>query len=187
MAAVQQSFTDEPLPEAVVFDADFVVSALSEQEEFHATCRHFASRLLRSGVTVFYSQLLRIEFLSAWQNALRRRGIPKDLMPQPRLLEDRAAERSAIYAMADDYLLTFLRSFQSAEVRLSSPLQDVAREYIAVYDLKPMDACLVATAVRSGADNIVSLDNDFTKVDGIHLWNDNIPAKRQAARRRKRS
>lgn len=181
--AIEHLFSEEPLPAAVVLDADFVVSVLHEGEEFHADCLRFATRLFEEGVPIIYCQLLRLEFLSGWQAAIKRRGIPLDLMREARRSQRSRPDHERLYRLGDRYLASFLQMFDRYEVRLSARLQDLARRFMAEYGLKPMDACLVASAVRAGVSDIASLDRDFRPVDDIHLWNDHIPTRRRAARR----
>ena len=50
--ATDHNFREEPLPQAVVLDADFVVNVLHEGEEYHKDCLRFAVRLLRDNVSV---------------------------------------------------------------------------------------------------------------------------------------
>ena len=185
--AIEHGFLEEPLPEAVVLDADFVISVLHEGEEYHQNCVDFAARLFEEDVPVVHSQLLRLEFMSAWQKVVRRHGVPETILPwQGRLLTDPLEERSALYKLGDEFLSDFLSLFERYEVRLSARLQDRSRSLMATYNLKPMDACLVACAFQTEVVHIASLDADLRKVDGLHLWNDHIPAKRQARRRARR-
>lgn len=184
MPATEHRFNKTPLPRAIFLDADFVVSVLHESEQFHRDCSAFAYRLLRSRVVVLHTQLLRLEFLSGWQSAIRRRGIPRDLLPQQRLWRQPEDERAALYEIGDGFLLDFLNAFERYEVRLSARLQERARRAMADYNLKPMDACLVASSFQVGVPDIASLDARFRRVEGIRLWNDRIPQRRQAARHR---
>ena len=182
--ATEHRFREEPLPQAVVLDADFVVNVLHEGEEYHRDCLRFAVRLLRNNVSVVYTQLLRLEFLSGWQNAMRRRGVPSELLQQKRLLENPAEDRRAMYELGDEFFSDFLTLFNRYEVRLSAKLQRRARSYMAKYNLKPMDACLIASAFQTEVLHVASLDKDFRRVDGVHLWNDHIPTRRLARRQR---
>ncbi len=176
--ATQHGFDEEPLPDAVVLDADFVVSVLHEGEEFHEECTAFAGRLFRGSVPIVYSQLLRLEFLSGWRSAMNRRGFPPGLVRQGRLIADPQSQREALYRLGDEFLLDFLRLFDRYEVRLSARLQDRALGFMGRFNLKPMDACLVACAFQSDVPHIASLDRDFRRVDDVHLWNDHIPSRR---------
>ncbi|MEX0786140.1 MAG: type II toxin-antitoxin system VapC family toxin [Dehalococcoidia bacterium] len=183
--AVEHRFTEEPLPQAVVLDADFVVSVLHEGEEFHKDCAQFAARLLEGSASIIYTQLLRLEFMSAWQSAIRRRGIPDAMRPrQGRLFGSIEGDRDDLYKLGDDFLADFLSRFNRYEVRLSATLQNNARRLMASYNLRPMDACLVAGAFQTGVQHVASLDRDFRRVDDIDLWNGHVPARRQAKRRR---
>jgi predicted nucleic acid-binding protein len=185
--ATEHAFTDEPLPSAVALDADFLINVLNEAEEYHKPCLQFATRLAAADTTVICSPVLRLEVLRGWQKAATSGGITIDLLQQKLLIPDPIHLRRLLLHFGDDALSSFLAPFRQYEVRLSARLFVETREVMANYGLKPMDACFLAAAERVEVQDIVSLDSDFRRVDGIHLWNDNIPAKRQAARRRKRS
>lgn len=187
MPATQHSFVERPLPQTVALDTDFILTALVQSELFHARCASFTQVLVRERVRIVHSPLLLLEFLHAWQKAINRNAVPASAVLQQRLWNDPVGLRASLYILGEEYLNVYLDSFSRYEVRFSRALQRETRESMALHNLKPMDACLVASAQRAGTDHIVSLDSDFRRVDGIHLWNDSIPAKRQAARRRKRS
>ena len=173
--AVEHAFT-EPLPSAVIVDADFVVNVLNEAEEFHNDCTLFARRLLASDVLVVYSQLIRLEVIAGWRNSIRQSRLPAVV---------RGRQAGALPALEEGYraglslLARFLSAFRRREVRLSIRLQEAAVPYMARHNLRPMDACLVAAAFTAGVPHIASLDRDLRKVDGIELWNDRIPARRR--------
>ena len=185
--ATEHGFAEEPLPRAVALDADFVISVLNEAEDYHRHCLRFATRLSASGTAIVCSPVLRLEVLHGWQKAINAGGITVELLQQRPLVPDPVHIRGLLLQFGEDALSSFLASFKQYEVRLSAPLFAETREIMARYGLKPMDACFLAAAVRIGVTDIVSLDSDFRKVDGIHLWNDHVPARRQAARRRQRS
>ena len=63
-------------------------------------------------------------------------------------------------------------------------LLDRAVKLMGRYNLGSHDACLAAIAFHTDVLDIVSLDKDFQRVDGIHLWNNDIPGRRRAGRRR---
>jgi predicted nucleic acid-binding protein len=185
--AVERGFRTRRLPELVALDADFVVNVAITTEEFHRPCLSFSDRLRVDGVRIVFSPLLRLEFLQAWRKALNRGAMATMIARQGRLWDDPVEERQEYFARAERLFESFIDQFSRVEVRLDQRLQRETREQMAQHNLNSMDACLLATALRAGTDHIVSLDSDFRRVDGIDLWNDNIPAKRQAARRRKRS
>ena len=185
MAATEHPFNDSPLPQAIALDADFVVSVISASEEFHRPCASFSADLLSAKVIIVHSPLLRFEFLNAWQKAVNKGALPKSLLRQQQLWDDPGRDRLAYYNLGDEYLADFLGLFERYEVRLSNRLQGGTRRIMALHGLRSMDACLVACAYQTGVTDIASLDKDFRRVDGIHLWNDFIPSKRQARRRQR--
>lgn len=186
MAASEHSFDETPLPDRIVVDADFVVSVIVQSEEYHAACASFSARLIRDSVPIVHSPLLRLEFMHAWQKAVNRGALPTTLLRQQALWDDPARNRELYSKLGDDYLGHFLGLFERYEVRLTNRLQDQTRRLMARHNLKPMDACLLASALQTQVTDIVSLDGDFQKVDGIDLWNDFIPSKRRASRSRRR-
>ena len=183
MAATEHDFSDTPLPRILALDADFVVSVIVESEPFHETCAKFSARLVRESVTIVHSPLLRLEVLRAWQKAINSKALPQSILPQRLLWDDPASERRLSYQLANDYLDEFLGLFRRLEVRLTSRIQRRTWQLMATHGLKPMDACRLACAMHTGSPHIASLDRDFRRVDGLHLWNDLIPSKRQARRR----
>jgi predicted nucleic acid-binding protein len=161
--SAQHDFDEEPLPQAVVLDSDFVISVLHENEEFHEVCVAFAARLRSGNVRVVHTPLLRVDFWNGWRQALRRRGVPIEATQG---LEGRgqATGHLSSYRGGDRLLMDFLSSFAAYELELSEGLLDEALNLIARYNLRPHDGCLAATAFYSGVNAIVSLDGDFINV-----------------------
>jgi predicted nucleic acid-binding protein len=186
MPAVEHAFDEAALPEAAVLDADFVINVLYETEEFHDECASFARRFGRADGLVVYTPLLRLEVLAGWRNAIRRRGVPTSLMRQSRMWADPTQERRFLFDEAERLLSAFLNEFRRYEIRLSRSVYRNVRLVMADHDLKPMDALLVASAREYGNIPVVSLDSDLTRVDELELWNNHVPARRRAARARKR-
>jgi len=178
-AAREHMFDEEPLPEAVVLDSDFVIHVLHENEEFHGECIAFARRLLDNNVPIIYSSLLRIDFWSGWRRAVNLRGLPPEIAEAPLLLPDPVAERARLYRVGDGYLRDFLRLFERYEVRIGVRLLNRALPVMAHYNLRSHDACVVACALHTEVPHIASLDRDFCRVDGIELWNNDIPSRRR--------
>jgi predicted nucleic acid-binding protein len=181
--AQEHAFDEEPLPSAVVLDSDFVINVLHENEEFHEECKEFAQRLSENDVVVVYSNLLRVDFWHGWRRAVNARGLPPEVASQPVLLTDPGAERERWYRHGDDYLKTLLSLYDRYEVRIGSRLLDRALRLMARYNLKSHDACVAAIAFHTEVTDIVSLDKDFLRIDGLHVWNNRIPARRAARRR----
>jgi len=181
--AQEHSFDDEPLPAAVVFDSDFVINVLHENEEFHGECTEFAYRLFDNDVAVLYSNLLRVDFWQGWRRAVNARGLPPEVASQPMLMTDPAAERERWYRHGDEYLKTLLSLYDRYEVRIGPRLLDRALRLMARYNLKSHDACVAAAAFHTEVADVVSLDKDFLRAEGLHVWNNGIPGRRAARRR----
>jgi len=182
--AQEHTFDEEPLPQAVVFDCDFVINVLHENEDFHEECARFAGRLLEGGVGVVYSNLLRVDFWQGWRRAVNLRGLPAEIGGEPVRIRDAARQREEWYQLGDEYLKLFLGLYDRYEVRVGPRLLDRAVKLMGRYNLGSHDACLAAIAFHTDVLDIVSLDKDFQRVDGIHLWNNDIPGRRRAGRRR---
>ena len=86
--------------------------------------------------------------------------------------------------LGDQYLKLFLSLFNRYEARVGTRLLNRAIKLMARYNLGSHDACLAAIAFHTEVLDIVSLDRDFLRVDALHLWNNGIPGRRAAKRRR---
>lgn len=73
----------------------------------------------------------------------------------------------------------FLGLFRSYEIRIGSRVLDRALDLMGQYNLSSHDACVAAIAFHAGVPDLVSLDWKFARVDGLELWNDRIPGRRQ--------
>jgi predicted nucleic acid-binding protein len=137
---------------------------------------------LDANTVIVYSNLLRIEFWNGWRSAVDHRGLPPEIAAEPPLLPDPVAERQRLYGVGDRYLRDFLRLFERREVRVGARLLDTALALIGRYNLKSLDACVVACALHSGVPHIASLDQGFLRVDDIELWNNDVPGRRERRR-----
>jgi predicted nucleic acid-binding protein len=113
--------------------------------------------------------MLRLEHLNAWRNLLK-----KGLLPPGQLrLELNVPQDDRVYwlRLADDLLHRFLAQFRRAEIRLSQRVVSLAIELVGRFDLQSYDAVQAASTLDAGCAHMASLDGDFCRVDGIHLWN----------------
>lgn len=122
-------------------DSDFVISVLHENEEFHESCVAFATRLRGNDVRLVYTPLLRIDFWNGWRQAVRRRGLTRDLTGDIEETADERAQREAIFRRGDRLLNDFLASFDTYRLDLSAELLDESLALIARYNLRPHDGC----------------------------------------------
>lgn len=168
MPANLQSFNDEPLPEAVVVDSSFffeaVIDPLSADSRRTRT-REFAKRSPDGGVLVVYSSLVYVEAPQYWRRLLARGALP---VPQPSL--DPSVDRRSAYRAATELLREFLGKFSSQEVTLTPHLVDVATGLAGFYNLRAIDAFTVALAEITSIPDLVTLDRDFRRVDGLVVW-----------------
>jgi predicted nucleic acid-binding protein len=181
--AQEHMFDEEPLPQAVVLDCDFVINVLHENEDFHDECRRFAGRLLDEGVGIVYSSLLRLEFWQGWSRVVRLRRLPAQIGGEPVRIHDFDKQREESYQLGDEYLKLFLGLYDRYEVKVGTRVLDRAVKLVGRYNLRSHDACLAAIAFHTGVLDIVSLDSHFRRVDDIHLWNNDIPRRRLTKRR----
>jgi predicted nucleic acid-binding protein len=188
VCATQHDFDDDDAvyPDAVLLDADFVVNVLHEGEDYHKVCLAFAEELLTNHIVLITTPLLKIEFFAGWRSAVHRGGIPETERRQAQLWEDEDTERARAFAMGSTLIDGFLRQFDQYEVRLTKSLQRHAMNLMTDYNLKPLDAWLVAAGRRVEVPDLVSLDHAMTKIDRLELWNHHIPDKRKAKHQRQR-
>lgn len=171
-------FDEEPPPRAVVLDSDFVINVLHENEDFHSECLAFAGKLASHGTRVVCTPLLRLEFWQGWRRAIRLRGLPSGLST----LVGGDSEAERLFRVGDAYLKQFLDLFGKFEAPLDGDLLDEALKLAARLNLRSHDPCIAALSAYTQVGDVVSLDKDFLRVDGLRLWNNNIPARRSAKR-----
>lgn len=83
--------------------------------------------------------------------------------------DERHARRTA-FLEATQQLRAFLEYLESYEVPLSAHLFDVATGLAGFHNLNAHDALVVAVAQVIGVTDVVALDRDLRRVDGITLW-----------------
>ena len=154
------------------------MSVLHDDEDFHSECLNFARRLQSAGSGLVYSNLLRLEFWQAWRRATARRGLPSYSISEPDWQPPASPSRTDVYQIGDRFLRDFLRNYNVWEISIGSRLLDGALQLMGRYNLKSHDACVAALAFQSGFTDIVSLDRDFRRLDGVRLWNNGIPGRR---------
>lgn len=169
MTPAEQHLFSETPPDRIFLDTSFVVATLVAGEPRHMECLSFAEGLQSAGTVVVYSTMLRLEHLNAWRNLLK-----KGLLPPGQLrLELNVPQDDRVYwlRLADDLLHRFLAQFRRAEIRLSQRVVSLAIELVGRFDLQSYDAVQAASTLDAGCAHMASLDGDFCRVDGIHLWN----------------
>jgi predicted nucleic acid-binding protein len=171
------------LPAEVVLDSSFVVESLVGTQPRHAVCREFLQRLLDNGTTLYFNRLLEVELAeTAFRLALEERFPNRRIRDQMR--RDGRARRRAGRLMEqarsawDDVLAAF--------AYVCIELHEVARSapgLMQVYGLTSYDAVHVATALRVGVRDLVTLDVGFANVPNgvltIYTTAHRVPACRE--------
>lgn len=178
MPAIEHTFTDA-LPARLYFDTDVLISVLAVDQPHHRRSEALFARLIREGGTVVVlSSLSWMEFANVVMRDRFRLNLPPDVQQQFRF--DRWQES----AVREAYLQFFLRSLENLldqadyeEIALTSEIRTAALTYVAGTNLRPHDAVHLASASLGGDAQIVSFDESFRRIDGLHLWNDGIHAR----------
>jgi predicted nucleic acid-binding protein len=163
LPATLRGFEEEPLPDVVVVDSSFVFEVLYDPrspDSRHAEARAFAARLINAGSAVVYSSLLFLEAPQCWRRLYARGGLPSP----------RGATRLETFRSANEDLRVLLAQFGAVEIATDRAQLDLAVDLCAEYNLRPHDALVVALGQLSEVGDLVSLDRDFRRVDGITLW-----------------
>ncbi len=182
----------DPLPPAIALDTSFLVKVLNQRDPQSRRAYQLYEGLVRQGaVCAICWPILRLEFWFAWDravNALSARELEalarevRAVLTGEAELELRGPKPATPEAARDhrlgegerllDVLLSTLRV---ARMRLTGALLDEARAIIVSSGLKPLDAVVCAVA-RQAAEatgtppSVISLDGDFRRVDGLHVW-----------------
>ena len=72
--------------------------------------------------------------------------------------------------MAERLLTLFLAQFPRREVRVNRRVLRSMVSLMGTYNLRSLDAVQVASALDVQCRDIVSLDDDFRRIDDIRLW-----------------
>lgn len=152
------------------------------------------SRLVeQQTVCAFCPPILTLEFWYAWQRAVRdlnatelaamlrevrellsrQSELPLETSKSPR--RDAAAQRGEIIEAGENLLTLLLEGLTTTKLSMTNSLLAEARDAVIASGVKPLDAVVVAVSRRIGdllavEPHVISLDRDFAKVPGIHVW-----------------
>jgi predicted nucleic acid-binding protein len=84
-------------------------------------------------------------------------------------------KRRYLMELADALLIDYLAPLRIGRVRLTEKLQQSAFDEMADWGLESGDALHMAVArlgatQSNGQAHVLTLDKDFTRVDGVHIW-----------------
>ncbi len=163
MPAERHRFSEGEPPELLFFDTSFVLSVVLTHEAHNEACHAFLGRLRIAGAAVVVSPVLLLEYFNGW-----RRAMAQGLIGSSQGVD--ANERGRLFSIASDLLREALANFRVREVRLTDALQERMLQLMTEYNLQSLDAVNIASALEIGCADVVSLDDDFRRVDGIRLW-----------------
>ncbi|MDO8615485.1 MAG: type II toxin-antitoxin system VapC family toxin [Dehalococcoidia bacterium] len=163
MPAEAVRFSREELPELLFFDTSFILAVVFVHEVHHEPSVEFLARLKSAAALVVVSPVLRLEYFNGW-----RRAMVEGVVGRSRGADE--SERRRLFGMAQGVLDDMLAHFRVREVRLTESVQDRTVELMKKHNLQSLDAVNVAAALEIGCRDIVSLDDDFRRVEGVRLW-----------------
>jgi predicted nucleic acid-binding protein len=156
-------------PPDVFLDTDLVVNAVIHGLQNSESCRLACSRLLTSGSRVFYSQVLRIEYMQAIRRLATKRQLPTYLYDEfelSRWSERDVRERWMFSGF--DQLRAFLGAFpMSVELALNDVIVREALGLMGRYSLGSLDAVHLATALHYEIPVFWTCDDHFQWVDDL--------------------
>lgn len=168
MPALRRSFDDDP-PALAVVDSSFIFESLIDArtgDGRHEACRAFATKMHAAGSVLLVSPLIYVEAPMAWRR-LYNRGV----LGSSQLNLDVTADRVAAFREASRRLRRFIEQFEHYEIPFTRRLVDRATRLAAHHNLKAHDAFIAAIATdRSPNVDLVGIDRDFRRVDGLTLW-----------------
>jgi predicted nucleic acid-binding protein len=167
---------NEPTPSDVYFDTSIVVAAMINGLAHHGPANAFCETLVAARSRVYFSRLLRIEFLNVLRNFATRdyQRSPASLRAQYNLANWRNDEivRARWMQFGQGALQTFLAQFEDViELSLRPEVWVASIEIIVKYDLNSNDATHIATARTHRIDHFATTDRDFARLSGTpRIW-----------------
>jgi predicted nucleic acid-binding protein len=175
MAAIEHAFSEAP-PRELYLDTDFIIGCLERSDPHHARCAEFMDRIASTARTMLcISSLSWLEFIHTITRERFREIVSDEVRQQFRLdrWEEPAVRRAYIAHLTSSFEV-LLSQCDWAEVSLTPEIRADAVDVIATYNLNTHDAVHLATMRDVGVVSLASLDRGFRRVDGLHLWNDQI-------------
>lgn len=184
----------EKLPSVITADTSFWAAVINSRDPGHVLAWPLYQRLAGEGVYVVTCRHL---LMPEYRNVMKRLAGGLDAKQVDRLLEharlrqsggqlslfqgetcprrDPVGKRRFLLRVGDRVLEEYMAPLRLVRVRLTTALQDAAVDVMAESALDSGDALHVAiartAASRVGIEpHIASIDRDFLKVDGLHVW-----------------
>jgi predicted nucleic acid-binding protein len=173
--ATERAFTEVP-PTRLYLDTSVLLDYFVSASPTHARVRAFAVHLQSYHLTSIYlSSLSWLEIVNAVRRLNFRNALPAEWQQEYQLNRWQNPWVRQRYFQAWLGLLDgLLAQFEWIELAITPAVRVRALDYVSIYNLKPQDAAHLACANNAGVVDLASFDEDFRRVDGLHLWNDKI-------------
>jgi predicted nucleic acid-binding protein len=99
-----------------------------------------------------------------------RRLYARGALAPSRDMQSEAGSRELAHREAFAELVAFTERFETYEVELSTELLELGNRLVGRYRLRPHDAALAALSQLTGIPDLITLDRDFRRVDGLVVW-----------------
>lgn len=160
---------DAPLPRRLYWDASFLVHATYPAGRYHQECYDFLDRLSDAGDTLSYVSTLALDEVVFTLIQLKvaedypERGFWDIYRENPHVIQPYLGElRALVDRLSNDSRIQIVGTEPE-----SMPM---ALDYMGSYSLLPRDALHLTTMAYYGVDSMVTTDDDFLPVDGLHIY-----------------
>jgi predicted nucleic acid-binding protein len=160
---------EAPLPRRLYWDASFLVHAVYPAGCYHRDCYEFLDRLNGVDDTLSFVSTLALDETVFTLIQLKvaedhpERGFWDVYREDPQVIQPYLGElRALVDRLSSD---PCIRVVGTEPGSVSASL-----DYMRDYSLLPRDALHLTTMTRCGADGIVTTDDDFVRVDTLHIY-----------------
>lgn len=160
---------DAPLPRLLYWDASFLVHATYPAGRYHRACYAFLERLSSGQDTLCYVSTLALDetIFALLQLKVAEdhadRGFWDVYRDNPQVIQPHLGElRALVDRLAVDPRIRLVGTEPGGLY--------AAMDYMTMHALLPCDALHLATMENCGANAIVTTDDDFLRVDGLHIF-----------------
>ncbi len=162
------------VPNYVYRDTSLVIATIVPGLPHARASDAFCTQLAHQGSRIGFSQILRLELSRAIRNLASRRGqLPLNTQQSYRLDEwdTNVAVRQRWMTAGRQKFEAFLDRFDGvAELPFHTAIWEQSVAIMALRQLRSLDAVHVATAHAYGLRHFATLDDDFNRVQNLHIW-----------------
>lgn len=150
----------------IYFDTSLLTTAIFPPVEHHQAAERFSDNVLRSGASVYISELIWLEYA----HALRRMSANIDEVTRREFRLERWDLTHVRHRWIDygiSLLRDFLARFDTYEVPIERSMMDLALEIMVSCNLSSYDAAHVATALSLGVTDLAAVDGHFERASHL--------------------